>query len=478
MPKRSTVTILFCDIVGSTALLNQIGEDANDELRRDVFSVLRGPIATLGGQEVKTQGDGMMVAFEGRASDAIACAVAWQQAIDALAQRDTSLRLAIRVGMSTGEATAEENDWFGTPVVEAARLCDAAGTSQILVSEAVRLVADEAGVEFVPAGRIELKGFPEPRAAYTVPWTPVARASIVPRPPRLDTSGAATFAGRSVERRRVIDAIDAATRRTVFVAGPAGIGKTRLVAEAVRDLEKVAVLAGQAGGSGRYAASAEALRWYVVAAPTDALRRVLGSDASLLAGFVPAITVRLPDVDVAQDEPATDDVVEAFVDAFGRLAAEGSLVLVFDDLHLASGPELALFLELATRTALDNLTLIGAFRTDDHGHAAPALATVLDKLDRVGDVERIDLGPLAAGEIATVAGPVPVDVAAVQSITGGNPAQIVDAVRRLAVDDDPTRALSVAFPFKGLVAFRTEDAPLFFGRDDAVGTLLGRLAHD
>ena len=75
MPKRSTVTILFCDIVGSTALLNQIGEDANDELRRDVFSVLRGPIATLGGQEVKTQGDGMMVAFEGRASDAIALAL-------------------------------------------------------------------------------------------------------------------------------------------------------------------------------------------------------------------------------------------------------------------------------------------------------------------------------------------------------------------------------------------------------------------
>jgi class 3 adenylate cyclase/WD40 repeat protein len=482
VPKRSTVTILFCDIVGSTALLNQIGEDANDELRRDVFSVLRGPIAALGGQEVKTQGDGMMVAFEGRATDAVACAVAWQQAIDALARRDPSLRLAIRVGVSTGEATAEENDWFGTPVVEAARLCDAAGTSQILVSEAVRLVADEAGVEFVPAGRIELKGFPEPRAAYAVPWTPVAPASIVPRPPRLDTTGAAPFAGRITERRRLFDAIDAATRRTVFVAGPAGIGKTRLVAEAVRDLEGVAVLAGDAGGPGRYAASAEALRWYVVAAPTDALRRVLGADAGLLAGFVPAITVRLPEVAPmetgAGDEPETDAVLEAFVGAFERLAAEGELVVVVDDLHLASGPELALFLELATRTGLDNLTLIGGFRTDDHGHVAPALTTVLDKLDRVGDVERIDLGPLAAADIATVAGPVPIDVAAVESITGGNPAQIVDAVRRLAVDDDPTRALSVAFPFKGLVTFRAEDAPLFFGRDDAIGTLLGRLAHD
>lgn len=477
MPQRTTVTILFCDIVGSTALLNQIGEAANDELRRDIFAVLRGPIATLGGQEVKTQGDGMMVAFLGRASDAIACAIAWQQAIDALAQRDPSLRLAIRVGVSTGEATSEENDWFGTPVVEAARLCNAAGTSQILVSEAVRLVADEAGVEFVPAGRIELKGFPEARAAYVVPWTAEARASIVPRPPRFDTSGAAPFANRTIERERLVDAIHADVRRTVFVSGPAGIGKTRLVAEAVRDLEKVAVLAG-AGGPGRYHGSAEALRWYVVAAPTDGLRRVLGSAAGVLAGFVPAITVRLPDVAPVAEEPPIEVILESFVGAFERLAAEGPVVVALDDLHLASGPELALFLELATRTEIENLTLIGLFRTDDHGHMAPALATVLDKLDRVGDVDHIELGPLAASDIATIAGSVPVDLAAVDAIAGGNPAQIVEAVRRISVDDDATRALSVAFPYKGLVTFRAEDAPLFFGRDDAIGTLLGRLAHD
>ena len=62
MAQRTTVTIAFCDLVGSTALLNQIGEAANDELRRDVFSALRRPVELLGGTEVKTQGDGMMVA--------------------------------------------------------------------------------------------------------------------------------------------------------------------------------------------------------------------------------------------------------------------------------------------------------------------------------------------------------------------------------------------------------------------------------
>jgi class 3 adenylate cyclase/WD40 repeat protein len=477
VPQRTTVTVLFSDLVGSTALLNQIGEAANDELRRDVFSVLRRAVDALGGQVVKTQGDGMMVAFQGRVTDAVACAVAWQQGIDVLARRDPSLRLAIRVGVSTGEATSEDDDWFGTPVVEAARLCAVAGTSKILVSEAVRLVADDAGIEFVPVGKLELKGFPEARAAYEVPWEPVARAPIVPRPPALDTTGAPPFANRVTERRRITDAVATDARRTVFVAGPAGIGKTRLIADALRDAQDATVLAGSCAGAGRYCGSAEALRWYVVAAPIDELRRVLGPDAAILAAEVPAITVRLPDV-AASTDATVDELLEAYVAAFGRLAAAAPLVLLLDDLHVASGPQLAVLLELATRTGVTGLTLLGAFRTDDLGATPPALAMVLEKLERVSDVDRIDVGPLTAADLAVLAGDDTVDTLAVYDRTGGNPAQVVDALRRLAVHDDTEEALALAFPFKGLISFRAEDASLFFGRDDAIGALLGRLASE
>jgi len=482
--QRTTVTISFCDLVGSTALLTQIGEAANDELRQDLFSVLRRPVEQLGGREVKTQGDGIMVAFQGRVTDAVACAIAWQQAIDALARRDPALRLALRVGLSTGVATSEEDDWFGTPVVEAARLCTAAGPSQILASEAVRLlVDDEAGISFVGVGALELKGFPEPRAAYEVPWLPSAHSSVVPKSPALDVTGSAPFAARIDERARLRNAIDASragTRRTVLVAGLAGMGKTRVVAEAVRDLGDTAVLACSWSEPGAYRAMSDALRWYVVAAPADALRRVLGADADVIAGLVPAVTVRLPDVGagIEPTEVSAEHLIDAVVNTFARIATEIPLVLVFDDLQQASGPGLAVFLELATRPDLGRLTLVGAFRTDDDGAVLPALAVVLDKLETARDVERIDLVPLDAGAVATIAAGVDIDVEAVHAVTLGNPGQIVDAVRRLAVGDDPERALSVAFPFKGLVAFRAEDAALFFGRDDEIGTLLGRLARN
>ncbi|MBA3303562.1 MAG: hypothetical protein H0U26_06805 [Acidimicrobiia bacterium] len=66
------------------------------------------------GQEVKNLGDGLMVVFPTSVADALACGVAMQRAIDRLGRRNPVLRLAIGVGISEGEATTEDNDWFGT----------------------------------------------------------------------------------------------------------------------------------------------------------------------------------------------------------------------------------------------------------------------------------------------------------------------------------------------------------------------------
>jgi len=493
MARRATVTILFCDLVGSTALLSRIGEAANDELRRDVFSALRRPVELFGGEEIKSQGDGLMVAFSGRASDAIGCAVAWQQAIDALARRDPELRLALRVGLSTGEATGEEDDWFGTPVVEAARLCAAAGPGQVLASDAVRLVVgDDAGIEFVAVGALELKGFDSPRPAHSVPWEPTARDARVPRPPALDTAGTMPFADRVDERAGLRHAIRAARdggRRSVLVAGPAGSGKTRLVAEATTGpdgaSDDVTVLAGRATGQDAFQPFGEALRWYAAAVAPDRLRRVLGSDAGALSALVPAIRLRLPELSSSEAGASADAVVDrdvdqlidAFVSVFARLAADAPLVLVVDDLHAASGPAQAVFLELATSQRLGHLCLVGAFRTDEHGDAGLALATLLGKLDDADDVERVTLRPLTPHDIAALATDMSIDVDAVHVATAGNPAEIVEALRRLAERDaDPAEALALAMPFRGLVSYRAEDTALFFGRDAAVATLLGRLA--
>jgi class 3 adenylate cyclase len=88
---------------------------------------------------VKNTGDGLMVVFR-TASAAMSCAVAMQQGVD----RDNRAQghsVELRVGMSGGEVTSEDNDYFGDPVVEAARLCAASDGSQILAADVVRASA-------------------------------------------------------------------------------------------------------------------------------------------------------------------------------------------------------------------------------------------------------------------------------------------------------------------------------------------------
>ncbi len=75
----TTLTVLFTDLVGSTALLSRVGQVRADELRREHFALMRGTIESCGGREVKNLGDGLMVVFE-RAADGLACAIAMQRA--------------------------------------------------------------------------------------------------------------------------------------------------------------------------------------------------------------------------------------------------------------------------------------------------------------------------------------------------------------------------------------------------------------
>jgi class 3 adenylate cyclase len=123
-----SVTILFTDVVGSTELSRRLSAEAADEVRHGHFSVLRQAIAETGGTEVKNLGDGLMVAFSSAAAG-LACAVAMQQSVDR-DNRDRENPLGIRVGLSGGEVSKEHDDYFGDPVVEAARLCAACESGQ------------------------------------------------------------------------------------------------------------------------------------------------------------------------------------------------------------------------------------------------------------------------------------------------------------------------------------------------------------
>jgi class 3 adenylate cyclase len=156
------MAFLFTDVVGSTELLDRLGDDAAHHVRRRHFALLREVVRRHGGREVKSLGDGLMVVFATPRA-AVQCAVAMQRAVTA---SDDGLDL--RVGVASGEAICEDGDYFGRPVVVARRLCDAATGGQVLVAGPVE------GAEARAVEPLRLKGLSEPVAASSVRVAPLA----------------------------------------------------------------------------------------------------------------------------------------------------------------------------------------------------------------------------------------------------------------------------------------------------------------
>src|SRR4051794_14823172 len=194
-----TVTVLFTDLVGSTALLSRVGEEVAETLRREHFGLLRDAIRPSHGREVKNLGDGLMVVFQS-AADGVAAAIDIQRAFHAR-NRHGDHPLLVRVGLSLGDADVEDGDYFGVPVVESARLCALAEGGEILATELVRLLAGtRGGYAFEALGDVELKGMDHPVAACRVGWTPnQPYGERAPLPARLASSRSSAFVGRTLE---------------------------------------------------------------------------------------------------------------------------------------------------------------------------------------------------------------------------------------------------------------------------------------
>lgn len=163
----STVTVLFCDLTASTARLTRLGDNEGDVFRHELFGRLHSCVGESAGKVVKHLGDGLMVVFERSTVGALACARLMHRCVDDL---DIDDPVRLRIGISVGEVVEEDGDWFGTPVVEAARLCDLAEPGQTLVPHLlVGLVGSRASAfRFDAVGEVLLKGFSLPLAVVKV----------------------------------------------------------------------------------------------------------------------------------------------------------------------------------------------------------------------------------------------------------------------------------------------------------------------
>lgn len=162
-------SILFTDIVESTNMTQQMGDEAAMEMVDLHDSIVRGALKDLGGREVKHLGDGIMASFVSAAS-AVKCATRVQNEVAKHSRDHADRPIRVRVGIAAGEPVERHNDLFGVTVQLAARLCSHAQAEQILVSNVVAELCAGKILAFEDLGELELKGFGRPVRAHAVNW--------------------------------------------------------------------------------------------------------------------------------------------------------------------------------------------------------------------------------------------------------------------------------------------------------------------
>jgi class 3 adenylate cyclase len=403
----TTVTVLFTDLVGSTQIMNLLGESTFEELRQSHLGLLGQMIAAHGGVEVKSLGDGVMAVFPA-ASDAVAAAMAMQQAVERRS-RHAPARLSMRVGLALGDATDYAGDWFGTPVVQAARLCAQCGGGQILVTDTVRVVAQaRTNARFTPVGAVSLRGLDAEVIVWTLDWVQTASPAAVSLPDPFQGTEAFGFVGRQHELAALEAIFERAAgggRRVMLVGGEPGVGKSRLAAEFAREVHAkgASVLFGRCdeGLAMPYQPFVEALSHYVHHAPPADLSRGLGHLGGELTRLVPELTelvAGLPSPLRSDPETERYRLFEAMASWLGAASADEPLLVVLDDLHWATQPTLLLLRHVVQSTSPARLFVVGIYR---HTELDPShcLTDLLADLRRAPGVQRLTLGGLDEAEV-------------------------------------------------------------------------------
>jgi class 3 adenylate cyclase len=159
--------VLFTDIVDSTAWNVRLGDDHWLVLMAEHNRLARREVRRSRGTVVKTMGDGIVAWFP-QARDAVDCATSLQEAFEEFGQAHPDTPIRIRCGVAVGEVFDLDGDVAGLAVTQAARICAAAGASQVLTSEAARRLDDSGTRRYQPLGSVHLKGLPAAVPLFSV----------------------------------------------------------------------------------------------------------------------------------------------------------------------------------------------------------------------------------------------------------------------------------------------------------------------
>jgi predicted ATPase/class 3 adenylate cyclase len=236
-----TVTLLFSNIEGSTALLGRLGGRYGEALSAQ-RALMRAAVSASGGREMEAVGDSFFVVF-GSAGDAVGCCVAAQRA---LAGHDWPGGEAVRVrmGLHSGEPALQEDRYVGLAVHRARRIAAAAHGGQVVLSDVTRQLVESqlaADVSVRDLGWHRLEDIEAPERIYqlVIPGLPDRFPPLrsLGAPSRLPVPLTA-LVGRGGDLEQVTAALTGPGVRLVTLTGTGGVGKTRLALAAVAPLDQ------------------------------------------------------------------------------------------------------------------------------------------------------------------------------------------------------------------------------------------------
>ncbi|MEV0231580.1 AAA family ATPase [Nonomuraea sp. NPDC050786] len=436
----TTATILFTDVVSSTAMRIRLGEERANVVFRRLYQLLRSVVTANGATFTKSLGDGLMAVFDS-ATAGLDATIAVEQAVADENERAQE-KISIRAALAAGDVCWGHDDVSGLPTVEAARLVAIAEGGQVLCTDLVRRLAQgRSRHEFKDLGRLPGKGLREPMHTYELHWQAADHHEMGGLAPWLDDGHVLPFVGRE-EQLRALDR-ELATAEfgsgLVVLQGDPGVGKTRLASEVARRALKrqFTVLAGRCTDPARqaYEPIAGAVERLARTSPALLLRAGVDQQCGQLVRLAPSLAAPPLSLEVP---PATEPVSERYHlmaaarTLIERLATVRPVLLVIDDLQWATLESLQMLNALMWDADALPLLVLATSRPVPVESAMPEL----HKLTADGHlIEVPSFGPDEVSHaLAEVRGKG--DSALLHRITGGNAFLISEVVRELAAGKD------------------------------------------
>ncbi len=434
--ERKLATVLFVDLVGSTALVSASDPEVVRRRIDRFFEKVSHCVLTHGGIVEKFAGDAVMAAFgipQGHEDDAERALRAALAMLDGLEE----LGLEARVGIEAGEVVVGESDSTfatGEAVNIAARLQQEAASGEIVIGPAAhRLTIGIAQTEEL--GPLDLRGLPAPLSAWRVTGVHdgVPRRSLV-----------APFVGREAELELLENTFSRAIRdgraHLFTIYGEPGVGKSRLAREFVSTLEGSTTLRGRSlpyGESITYWPLAEMVKCAAGISDDDPLEEAVGKLRACCEDEAVADLLGLASgvLEAVRAERSQQEIAWAAREWAEKLALEQPLVLVFEDIHWAEDPLLELIEHLASWVRQAPLLLVCLARPElldvRPGWGGGRLRATSIELGPLPPAESEQLVDLLVGD-----GSLPARArAALLEKTEGNPLYVEETIRMLGERD-------------------------------------------